>query len=136
MSNLIELIQEADVAMLEWENCKSQMDEAKAQLEIAKERLETAKQKFETVISQADSLGVPRNKLRKIIEERAMALVSSGLLSTPANAGSKPATASKPKATKSKKTSKTEVSEAEISTSEDDLLDALPAEEMLSEADH
>lgn len=85
MSNLIELVQEADFALLEIEQSRIEMEAAKVAFEMAKNNHERARATFDEVISRADDIGVSRVKLRKIIEERALVLSASGLLSVPVN---------------------------------------------------
>lgn len=85
MSQLIELIQEADLALLEIEQGRVAMDAAKVAFEMAKSDHERAKRTFEEVIARADEVGVSRVKLRKIVEERAAVLSASGLMSIPVN---------------------------------------------------
>lgn len=102
MTELVPLIQDADLAHLEMENARAAVEAAKAQLEAAKDTLESSKFAFDQVIARADELGVPRAKLRKLVEERAAVLMASGLVSTPVNA-SATRTPKPPKAAKKKK---------------------------------
>lgn len=85
MVDLIQLIQEADFALLDVERTRMGVESAKTALEMAKSDCDRAKSHFDSVIAKADSLGVPRAKLKKIIEERTAVLSASGLLSVPAN---------------------------------------------------
>jgi multidrug resistance efflux pump len=85
MTDLVQLIQDADFAHIEMENARSAVEAAKAQLEAAKENFESSKFAFDQVIARADEVGVPRAKLRKLVEERAAVLAASGLISTPVN---------------------------------------------------
>jgi hypothetical protein len=80
MSELIKLIQEADVAALEMEQAKMTVETAKLALENAKENLEQARRSFDDILVKADELGIPRPKVKKLIEERTTALVASGLM--------------------------------------------------------
>ncbi len=106
MVDLIQLIQEADFALLDVERTRMGVESAKAALEMAKSDFDHAKSHFDSVISKADSLGVPRAKLKKIIEERTAVLSASGLLSVPANKSTAQSPFASPKKapkTKSKK---------------------------------
>lgn len=85
MSDLIQLVQDADFALLDVEQTRVAIEAAKAALEMAKSDHDRAKAAFDEVIARADGLGVSRAKLRKIIEERAAVLSASGLLSVPVN---------------------------------------------------
>lgn len=85
MLDLMQLIQEADLALLDVERARTEMEAAKVALEMAKSEHERVKIHFDSVIVKADELGVPRAKLKKLVEERTAALSASGLLSTPAN---------------------------------------------------
>lgn len=85
MSELIQLIQEADLALLNVEQSRLAIEAAKVALELAKNDHDRAKGQFEEVLARADEVGVSRAKLRKIIEERALVLSASGLLSVPVN---------------------------------------------------
>lgn len=131
MSDLINLIQEADLLMLDWENSKTELESAKLQLELAKEKLDSSRQKFESVVSQADQFGIPRAKLRKLVEERSQSLVASGLFSTPANAA--PTKSSSPKPPKAVKKSKA-VSENQVIEDKDLDTDFMNIDEGSTEA--
>jgi hypothetical protein len=85
VSDLVQLIQEADFAIMEIERSRAAVDAAKLALESAKEDFERARSAFDQVIAGADALAVPRAKLKKLAEERAAALLASGLFSTPVN---------------------------------------------------
>lgn len=80
MNDLMQLIQEADLALV-------QMDQAKSALDAAKLQYEMSKEEFDRVLGQADQFGIARAKLKKLAEERSAALMASGLLSTPITAG-------------------------------------------------
>lgn len=105
MSQLVELLQETDLAMIEMENAKSALEAAKLKLEWAREEFEQRRSALDQVIAKSDEIGVPRAKLRKLAEERAAALLASGLFSAPANASAtrppKPPKLSKPSKKKS-----------------------------------
>ena len=107
MSDLVQLIQEADISMLNLENARGAVEAAKAQFESAKEDFELAKTSFDETIAKADEINVPRAKLKKLVEERSAALMASGLynsgLSSGVSAGVKSAKVSKQ--AKSKKAS-------------------------------
>jgi hypothetical protein len=80
MSDLIKFIQEADVAALQMEQAKGTVETAKQALETAKDNLDQARRFFDELLVRADELGIPRPKVRKLIEERTLALVASGLV--------------------------------------------------------
>lgn len=106
MTDLVQLIQEADYATLEMEQTRAAVESAKMALELAKEDFEKAKAAFDQVIAKADEMNIPRAKLRKLAEERSAALMASGILSVPANQAARaPKTPKTPK----KKTPKAEL---------------------------
>jgi hypothetical protein len=80
MSELMKLIQEADSAAVEFEKARIQVEAAKQNLELAKEAHEQARHFLDEVMSRADDIGVPRAKIKKLIEERTQSLVASGLI--------------------------------------------------------
>lgn len=82
MSDLIKLIQEADAAAIEFEKARTFVEIAKQNLESAKEAHEHARSFLDEIVSRADDLGVPRAKIKKLIEERTQALIASGLFPT------------------------------------------------------
>ena len=47
---------------------------AKAALETAKNNFETAKQAYDELLAQADGHGIPKAKLKKLTEDRMLAL--------------------------------------------------------------
>ncbi|PWU12244.1 MAG: hypothetical protein C5B49_16570 [Bdellovibrio sp.] len=55
---------------------------AKTALETAKNNLETAKQAYEELLAQADAHGIPKAKLKKLMEDRVQPLFESGILGT------------------------------------------------------
>lgn len=63
---------------------------AKAALETAKSNLEVAKQAYDDLLAQADSYGIPKAKLKKLAEDRVLALLEAGLVPA-AKAESRPA---------------------------------------------
>ena len=83
--DLMQLIQEADMALIAMEQTRQTVESAKAALESAKTDADEAKSRFDEVIARADEFGVPRMKVRKLAEERAAALMASGLISEPVN---------------------------------------------------
>lgn len=91
MSELLNLIQEADRVAFDLETARANIEVAKQNLESAKDTFEQTKKSYEEMLSKADELGVPRPKIRKLMEERTMALVASGLIfaDSPASALSK-----------------------------------------------
>ena len=117
MTDLVQLIQDADFANIEMERARSQVEAAKAALEAAKDVFESSKFAFDQVIARADELNIPRAKLRKLVEERAAVLMASGLISQPVNA-STPRPPKSPKVTK-KKVSKVEASGEAMADEED-----------------
>lgn len=109
MSDLMKFIQEADIAALEMETARTAVENSKLALEKAKENFEGARKFFDEVLLKADELGIPRPKVRKLIEERTLGLVSSGLI----EADAKPAVAKAPKAPrKTGKAKQTDLDEA------------------------
>lgn len=94
-AELVQLIHEADLALVQMEQARTAVDMAKLHFEMAKEDFEARRQVFDQVIASADTLGVPRGKLKKLAEERSAALLASGLLAVPANAG-RPGSLNKP----------------------------------------
>ncbi len=57
-----------------------QLEKAKRALETAKADLDTAKKAYEEILTQADEMGFPKNKLKKLTEDRVQALFENGLL--------------------------------------------------------
>lgn len=82
MSDLMRVLQEADAAAIEVEKAKEEVESAKVLWELAKERFEAARATFDQSLSQADEIGIPRGKLRKLVEERTGSLLASGLMSS------------------------------------------------------
>ena len=81
MTELMKLIQDADLASVEVERAREVVENAKASLEAAKEGFELAKTQFDQTLMRADEMGVPRAKLKKLAEERTTVLISAGLIS-------------------------------------------------------
>lgn len=104
-TELVQLIQEADFALVQLEQARSAVEAAKLGFELAKEELEQRRDLFEQVIARADEVGVPRGKLKKLAEERSAALLASGLLSSPIS-GSRASPGMAPAKTKSPKKNK------------------------------
>ena len=101
MSDILRLIHETDLASIEMERAKDAVEAAKAALEVAKEKYEGARSQYEQTVAQADEIGIPRAKLKKLIEERTNSLMSSGLLGTAGDEKSKaPRSAKAPKKSK------------------------------------
>lgn len=57
-----------------------QFEKAKREIENAKVNFERAKQGYEEVLTQAESLGLSKAKLKRVAEERVNALIDCGLL--------------------------------------------------------
>jgi multidrug resistance efflux pump len=114
MTELMKLIQDADLASVDVERAREAVESAKASLEAAKENFEQAKTQFDQTLMRADEMGVPRAKLKKLAEERTTVLVSSGLISTASQEARHPI----PKSVKPAK--KKTKSEAEVPPSESD----------------
>ena len=114
MSDLVQLIQEADVSMLNLENARAAVEAAKAQFESAKEDFELARASFDETIAKADEINIPRAKLKKLVEERSAALMASGLYSS--HAGTTTKSAKAPKQSKAKKSNSTASSDVASSS--------------------
>jgi len=82
MSEVMKLIQEADCAAIEMERARFAVEIAKATLETAKDGFEKARSFFDQTLIRADELGIPRAKIKKLIEDRTSALVASGLMAS------------------------------------------------------
>lgn len=57
-----------------------QLEKAKRALEAAKADLETAKKNYDELLAQADDMGIPKAKLKKLTEDRIQMLFDSGLM--------------------------------------------------------
>jgi outer membrane protein TolC len=121
--DLIQLVQDADAALLDVERARLNVEAAKYALEMAKTDFDQAKSAFDAVIARADDVGVPRAKLKKIVEERTAVLSASGLLSVPANRPSITAKPAKP-AKKNAKAKAAEKDSSEVKLDEDLSADA------------
>jgi len=73
MTDALKTIHDVDLACLANEA-------AKAALELAKQEAEATRLRLEDTLSKAEEAGLSRTKLRKVAEERASALLASGLL--------------------------------------------------------
>lgn len=71
--NVLECLSKIDVAAVQFEK-------AKREVENAKLNFERSKQAYEEVLSQAESLGLSKSKLKKVAEERLNALLENGLI--------------------------------------------------------
>ena len=69
----LSFLSEAEGVMLE-------MEKARRNFETAKLNLDNAKRSCDELLSKADELGVPKAKLKKLIEDRIAMLFDSGLL--------------------------------------------------------
>ena len=108
MSDLMKLIQEADTAAVEFEKARSLVEVAKQNLESAKEAHDQARAQFDEVLSRADELGIPRAKVKKLIEERTQALIASGLMMATETRPANPKPPRAPKKAKASDVDKTE----------------------------
>ncbi len=126
MNNLIQLIQDADVASVQMEQARQAVEAAKSAFEAAKAQADEAKTNFDSVVARADELGVPRAKLRKLIEERSAALMASGLMGSTTPSAPKVA---KP-ARKRPKTEKSEDDNSVILESMEDMPETSPEQMM------
>lgn len=79
MTDLIKILQEADSLSLAVEQSRQNFEMAKAALEKAKLQLEDAQTQLNTLLSRSEELGLPKSRLKKLIEERTQALLASGL---------------------------------------------------------
>lgn len=84
MSDLMKLIQEADIASIDFEKARAHVEAAKLALETAKEQQDQARNALDEIVNRADEYGVPRAKVKKLIEERTQSLMASGLIPTTA----------------------------------------------------
>lgn len=63
-----------------------ELERAKRALELAKSNLETAKQAYDAIMAQAENNGIPRARLKKLVDERVQALLDGGLADAGAGA--------------------------------------------------
>lgn len=77
-SNKLDILKQADEATL----C---LEIAKKKLELAKLKLDQAKLQYEDVFSRCDQAGISRAKLKKLTEERVLALFESGVIAIEKN---------------------------------------------------
>jgi hypothetical protein len=75
--------QQADQAAFEFEKAKRNLEDAKASLE-------RAKQIYDEIMIRADESCIPKNKFKKIIDERVAALFESGLANSTGVNSTKP----------------------------------------------
>lgn len=57
-----------------------QFEKAKREIESAKMNFEKSKQAYEEVLTQAEALGMSKAKLKRVAEDRVIALLESGLI--------------------------------------------------------
>lgn len=102
MSDFIKLLQEADLASLELERAKATVEVSKEAWEQAKEEYEDSRKALEKILFKADDMAIPRQRIRKLIDDRAQALMASGLMIAEASKKTtvKSSRAAKPKAAK------------------------------------
>lgn len=91
MNDSLNTIHDVDVAYLATEKARLAIEAAKVSLELAKQDAEAARLRLEESLARAEELGFPRAKLRKVAEERANALLTSGLLKDEGVSVEKPA---------------------------------------------
>jgi hypothetical protein len=80
MNDTLNAIHDVDLAVLAFEKSRANIEAAKAALENAKQESEAARVRLEDALCRAEEAGLPRAKVRKVAEERANALLVSGLL--------------------------------------------------------
>lgn len=56
-----------------------ELERAKRALEAAKANLDSAKQAYDEIMSRAEEHGIPRARLKKLVDERVQALMEGGL---------------------------------------------------------
>jgi hypothetical protein len=69
----LSFLSQAEAVMLE-------MEKAKRNLETAKTNFENAKKNYDEFLAKADDFGVPKAKLKKLIEDRIAMLFESGII--------------------------------------------------------
>jgi len=92
----LSFLSQAESVMLE-------MEKAKRNLETAKTNFDNAKRDYDELLSKADEVGVPKAKLKKLLEDRIAMLFDSGILDfldgqSEAVAAKKPRKPKRPKA--------------------------------------
>ena len=97
MFTLIKLLQEADGVAIENERARYQIEVAKQALDAAKEFYDKTKADLDTIVGKADELGIPRPKIKKLIEERTQALMLSGLVNATESRSSAPKASKTPR---------------------------------------
>lgn len=106
----LSFLSQAEAVMLE-------MEKAKRGLEAAKASFEDAKRNYDEFLVRADEFGVPKAKLKKILEDRIAILFESGIMDFLENPN-EAAAAKKPRKTKRVKNSSVE-SGSEATTAEE-----------------
>src|SRR3546814_18449761 len=76
---MMALVAEADAAALAVEAAKSELEIARQAADAAKQVLDSTKGAYDDVLSKADDAGVPKAKLRTLVDERLRALIDAGL---------------------------------------------------------
>ena len=79
MNDLIKILQESDILSLAVEQSRQNFEAAKNTLEKAKVQLEEAQDNLGALLAKSEEVGISRSKLKKLIDERTQALLSSGL---------------------------------------------------------
>lgn len=69
----LSFLSQAEAVMLE-------MEKAKRNLETAKTNFENAKKDYDELLMKADDVGVPKAKLKKLLEDRIAMLFDSGIM--------------------------------------------------------
>ena len=106
-----------------------QVEQAKMALEKAKSELDHSKNYYEEIFSQCEENGIPKAKLKKLLEERLQTLIESGLVSLSATGNSKPAAEKASASEKSSSPQKSEKSKKQKKeTSSESLLELNPSQ--------
>lgn len=79
MSQLMDLISEADTVAIALEQAKQKLELAKLTLEAAKLEVDRVRSAYEEVLSRAEANGIAKSKLKKLVEERVLGLAGLGL---------------------------------------------------------
>jgi hypothetical protein len=107
----LSFLSQADAVMLEMEKAKRALDAAKADFE-------NAKRSYDELLARADEVGVPKAKLKKLVEDRIALLFESGLLDF-LEKRNDPQAAKKPRKPKRTQTPETEEPTAEATEKSD-----------------
>ncbi|MGZ3771753.1 MAG: hypothetical protein ACXVCP_19440 [Bdellovibrio sp.] len=91
-----------------------QFEKSKRELETAKLNFEKAKQSYDEVLTEAESMGLSKSKLKRVAEERVSALFDIGLIEM-----GKTAEAKTEKPAKAKKKNRTEENQEESTDNEE-----------------